>query len=66
MSEKSLKLLTGEDYDFGTDLTIKYNNKFEITQDDDYDYSVKLTFIDSTFNVSCYDKSNNLIYSAEV
>ena len=64
--EESLKLLTGEDYTYGENLTIKYDNNFEITQEEEFSYTVHLTFGEPVFNVSCYDKSNNIIYSAEV
>ena len=64
--ENSMKLLTGQDCAYGEDIMIKYDNNFEITESSTYYYYVQITFGEEVFSVSCYDRSNELIYSKEV
>ena len=63
--KKSMKLLTGNEYEFGQNTKIYYSNEYEISNQDDYKYCVNLSF-GTNFLVECCDSNNNIIYSYEV
>lgn len=64
--EKSLKLITGQDYAYGENTTIYFDNKFKIANQENCEYKVLLNFDEQIFSVNCTDSSNVSIYSVEV
>lgn len=65
----AFKFLTGEDANFGENITIYYDKKFEISNEEDSKYHIDLNFENSNENyvVECYiNSSQDVIYQVEV
>lgn len=62
--KSAMNMLTGNECEFGENVTIKYSADLSVTNDESAKYSVQVVFGEN-FSVQCYTQNSKLIYQVE-